>query len=64
VQVKDQIEAIARAHDIDASALDSMSATTLVIAIEDHYRVALPDEELATCRSLDDLAGLVARRIA
>jgi acyl carrier protein len=45
-------------------ALDSMSATTLIVAIEDRFRICLPDAELATVRRVSDLVDLVARRLA
>jgi acyl carrier protein len=41
--------------------LDSLTRLTLIVAIEDRFRVALPDDELARVRTLAELARLVAR---
>jgi acyl carrier protein len=41
--------------------LDSLTRVTLVVALEDRFRVALPDDELAEVRSLAELCRLVAR---
>ncbi len=45
-----------------ASRLDSLALLSLVVAVEDRFRVALSDDDAATTRSLDDLARLVAAR--
>jgi acyl carrier protein len=45
-------------------ALDSIRALELVIAVEDHFRVVLPDDELAGVQRVADLVRLVARRLA
>lgn len=44
--------------------LDSMTAIALVVAIEDRFRICLPDDELAAIRRVDELVALVARRLA
>ena len=44
--------------------IDSMSAIALIVGIEDRFRVALPDDELARCRRVGDLVTLVRRRLA
>jgi acyl carrier protein len=41
--------------------LDSLTRVTLIVAIEDRFRVALPDEELQRVRTLAELCRLVAR---
>jgi acyl carrier protein len=46
---------------VQALGLDSITRSTLVIAVEDHFRVALPDDALAEVRTLADLARLIAR---
>ncbi len=45
-----------------AGQLDSLALLSLVVAVEDRFRVALSDDDAATTRSLDDLARLVAAR--
>ncbi len=47
-----------------AGQLDSLALLSLVVAVEDRFRVALSDDDAATTRSLDDLARLVAARAA
>jgi acyl carrier protein len=45
-----------------ASSLDSLALLSLVVAVEDRFRVALTEEDAGTARSLADLARLVAAR--
>jgi acyl carrier protein len=45
-----------------AGQLDSLALLSLVVAVEDRFRVALADDDAATTRSLEDLARLVAAR--
>jgi acyl carrier protein len=47
-----------------ASRLDSLALLSLVVAVEDRFRVALAEEDTARARSLGDLARLVASRTA
>ncbi len=47
-----------------AEQLDSLALLSLVVAVEDRFRVALSDDDAATTRSLEDLARLVAARAA
>jgi acyl carrier protein len=45
-----------------AAALDSLALLSLVVAVEDRFRVVLTDDDAATTRTLADLARLVASR--
>lgn len=45
-----------------AQVLDSLALLSLVVAVEDRFRVILTDEDGAATRSLEDLARLVAGR--
>jgi acyl carrier protein len=45
-----------------ASRLDSLALLSLVVAVEDRFRVLLTDEDATTARSLSDLARIVAAR--
>ncbi len=47
-----------------AGALDSLMLLSLVVAVEDRFRVILTDDDAAGTRSLEDLARLVVRRAA
>jgi acyl carrier protein len=47
-----------------ASRLDSLALLSLVVAVEDRFRVRLGEEDTATTRSLAELAALVVRRAA
>lgn len=47
-----------------AATLDSLALLSLVVAVEDRFRVALTEEDAARTRSLADLARLVAKRAA
>jgi len=43
-----------------ASRFDSLALLSLLVAVEDRFRVRIGDEEAARSRSLEDLARLVA----
>ncbi len=45
-----------------AARLDSLALLSLVVAVEDRFRVILTDEDAATTRTLEDLARLVVKR--
>lgn len=45
-----------------AGALDSLALLSLVVAVEDRFRIALTEEDAATARSLAGLARVVAAR--
>jgi acyl carrier protein len=47
-----------------ASQLDSLALLSLVVAVEDRFRIILQDDEAAGARTLEDLARLVAARAA
>lgn len=47
-----------------AARLDSLALLSLVVAIEDRFRLVLTDDDAAGTRSLEDLSRLVARRAA
>jgi acyl carrier protein len=42
--------------------LDSVGVLTLVVGLEDHFRIALGEQDAADVRTVGDLAGLVAAR--
>jgi acyl carrier protein len=42
--------------------LDSVGLLTLVVGLEDRFRVALQEEDAAAVRTVRDLAALVLRR--
>jgi acyl carrier protein len=42
--------------------LDSVGLLTLVVGLEDRFRVALKEEDAAAVRTVRDLASLVLRR--
>ncbi|HYZ90580.1 MAG TPA: acyl carrier protein [Myxococcales bacterium] len=43
--------------------LDSVGLLTLVVGLEDHFRVALAEQDAAAVRTVGDLASLVAARV-
>ena len=47
-----------------ASRLDSLALLSLVVAVEDRFRVILTEEDAASARSLADLSRIVAARAA
>jgi acyl carrier protein len=44
--------------------LDSVGLLTLVVALEDRFRVKLEEEDAARVRTVEDLTALVAERVA
>jgi len=42
--------------------LDSVGVLTLVVGLEDHFRIALAEQDAAEVRTVGDLASLVAAR--
>jgi acyl carrier protein len=42
--------------------LDSVGVLTLVVGLEDHFRIALAEQDAAQVRTVADLARLVAAR--
>ena len=42
--------------------LDSVGVLTLVVGLEDHFRIALQEQDAAEVRTIGDLAGLVSAR--
>jgi acyl carrier protein len=45
-----------------AARLDSLALLSLVVAVEDRFRLKIGEDDAATTRSLTDLARLVVRR--
>ena len=64
--VRDELHARMDFGDDDelAARLDSLALLSLVVAVEDRFRILLTEEDAATARSLADLSRLVAARTA
>jgi acyl carrier protein len=58
-----RLEAQPRDDDELAGHLDSVALLSLVVAVEDRFRVILDEADAGATRSLADLARLVARRL-
>jgi acyl carrier protein len=43
--------------------LDSVGLLTLVVGLEDHFKVVLAEQDAATVRTVGELASLVAARV-
>lgn len=56
------IEAEPRPDEALAARFDSLALLSLVVAVEDRFRVILTDDDAAGTRSLEDLARLVVSR--
>ncbi len=48
--------------DALAATLDSLQLLSLVVAVEDRFRIVLEDDDAAGTRTLEELARLVAAR--
>lgn len=64
--VRDELHARAEFADEEelASRLDSLALLSLVVAVEDRFRIVLTEEDASRARSLADLSILVAARAA
>jgi acyl carrier protein len=53
-------------HLIDQAGLDSVSYLATLVWVEDHYQVAIPDEELASeqLTTIAGISGYVVARLA
>ncbi len=62
--VREDLQLALDAGDGDelAGSLDSLALLSLVVAVEDRFRVILSEEDLQSARSLADLARLVSAR--
>ena len=49
---------------VSAMELDSLRMLTLVVAIEDHFKVCLEEGDEAGLTTVGDLAGLIQKRLA
>jgi acyl carrier protein len=56
------IETEPRPDEALAARLDSLALLSLVVAVEDRFKVILSDDDAAGTRSLEDLARLVVSR--
>jgi acyl carrier protein len=57
-----RLEALPEPGEAIAASLDSLALLSLVVAVEDRFRVILTEDDAATARTLEDLARLVAAR--
>ena len=62
--VREELHARTEFGDGDelASRLDSLALLSLVVAVEDRFRIVLTEEDSSAARSLTDLARIVAAR--
>ena len=62
--VREELHARTEFGDGDelASRLDSLALLSLVVAVEDRFRIVLTEEDSSAARSLADLARIVAAR--
>lgn len=49
---------------VEALRLDSLRLLTLVVEIENRFRIRLDDEDGSSLRTVGDLAALIARKLA
>ena len=57
-----QLEVEAGDDEELAGSLDSLALLSLVVAVEDRFRIVLTEDDGATARSLADLSRIVAAR--
>lgn len=46
-----------------ASAFDSMQRLTLVVAVEDRFRICLEEEDEERIQTVDDLVGVIRKKL-
>lgn len=42
--------------------IDSLDSLTILFAIEEHFRISIPDDEARAVRTFDDLIDIIAKR--
>ncbi len=75
-EIREGIAQVARAHLgwegglpgdtplVEALRLDSLRLLTLVVELEDHFRVVIEDDDAAGLERVDDLVAMLRRRLA
>jgi acyl carrier protein len=43
--------------------IDSMDMFTIMLAIQDHYGIQIPDEDIENLRTIDDLAIYIKKKL-
>ena len=62
-EIKATPEAVRNATTLEELKVDSLEIIEIVMALEDHFKILIPDRELKACKSVDELFGLVERVI-
>ncbi len=62
-EIKATPEAVRSATTLEELKVDSLEIIEIVMALEDHFKILIPDRELKACKSVDELFGLVERVI-
>lgn len=42
--------------------IDSMDIFTIMLAVQDHYGIQIPDEDIESLRTIEDLAAYITKR--
>jgi acyl carrier protein len=43
--------------------IDSLDSLTILFAIEEHFRISIPDDEARAVKTFSDLADIIAKRV-
>ncbi len=62
-EIKTTPEAVRNATTLEELKVDSLEIIEIVMALEDHFKILIPDRELKACKSVDELFGLVEQVI-
>jgi len=57
----DASEVVAEKHFVDDLDIDSLSLVEIAVQLEDKYRVTVPDEDLASLRTVGDAVAYVQK---
>jgi acyl carrier protein len=57
----DAAEVVAEKHFVDDLEIDSLSLVEIAVQLEDKYRVRVPDEDLASLRTVGDAVAYVQK---
>jgi acyl carrier protein len=44
--------------------IDSLDSLTILFAIEEHFRISIPDDEARAVKTFDDLIDIIAKRVS
>jgi acyl carrier protein len=61
-EVRDDASTLRDNINLTDQGIDSMDIFTIMLAVQDHYGIQIPDEDIESLRTIDDLAVYITKR--